>query len=82
MPQHFLIDCYTHMKKFTRSAINGTNVYVIYAQTEGFTITSGACVAPTNATSAPGVVTVTVTAEVTCGSSTFLPYGSTPQPQE
>ncbi|KAJ9149799.1 hypothetical protein NKR23_g4098 [Pleurostoma richardsiae] len=59
------------------SAINGTNVYVIYAQTGIFTITEGSCVAPTGTTSSPGVVTVTVTAELTCTSSVFYQHAST-----
>jgi hypothetical protein len=57
------------------SAINGTNVYVIYAQTAQFVLGGPACI---DTTSLPGTCaptkTVTVTASATCyGTSEFFP---------
>ena len=50
------------------SAINGTNVYVIYAQSEQFSIAGDDCVDPTPTgsvcTASPTTVTVTVTGAV------------------
>ena len=49
------------------SAINGTNVYVIYAQTADFSIDDVPCSDPTPSSSAVGTVTVTQT--LSCGAS-------------
>ncbi|KAK2608303.1 hypothetical protein N8I77_006921 [Diaporthe amygdali] len=60
---------------FQFNAINGTNVYIIYAQTSKFSIAGGACTDTAPVTTAPtcAAPTATVTATVTVrGNSTLL----------
>ncbi|KAK0730911.1 Ser-Thr-rich glycosyl-phosphatidyl-inositol-anchored membrane family-domain-containing protein [Lasiosphaeris hirsuta] len=47
------------------NAINGTNTYVIYAQTPKFYISGGPCIDPTPLTPTCAAATVTVTATIT-----------------
>ncbi|KAM7194016.1 extracellular proline-serine rich protein [Naviculisporaceae sp. PSN 640] len=65
---------------FQFNAINGTNVYVIYAQTEKFSVDGGPCEdAPvTSSTCAPpATVTVTVSTTLSHHSSLFSNHSST-----
>lgn len=71
---------YSHT--LSSNAINGTNVYIIYAQTPLFSITGDSCTdpAPITATTCPAAPTVTVTVR---GSSTSTsgPASATTFPQ-
>ncbi len=62
------------------SAINGTNVYVIYAQTADFSIDDVPCSDPTPSSSALGTVTVTQT--LSCGFSKDDVFLRSPEPTE
>ena len=57
------------------NAINGTNVYVIYAQTPKFFIDGDACTDPSTSPSCAPAATVTVTVSTTLSSAS---YSTTP----
>ncbi|KAH8882512.1 hypothetical protein GQ53DRAFT_772394 [Thozetella sp. PMI_491] len=61
---------------FQFNAINGTNVYVIYAQTPKFFIDGDACTDPPSSTCAAATVTVTVSTTLSSASATSTSYSA------
>lgn len=70
------------LTSFPSNAINGTNVYVIYAQTPKFSIAGSACTDEPAVTAAPtcAAPTATVTATVTVRGNSTLLVSPTPTP--